>query len=342
MRRLRVSALAGLMTAVCLAGNVAAQPTPPAAPVSRPWADGVSPEEQRAALALFNEGNAQLRDSLFPKAAEKYREALTHWQHPAIHYNLALALVNLDQPIEMYQALEKAMQYGPAPIDDDKFDRAKGLKTLVEKQLANVEYTVDIPGAVLSFDGKESFTGPGTWKQMVTAGEHAVLVRATGYVPTQFNSKIAGGEVDKQDIVLFTENQLMREKRLMGGWVPITVGVTGLAILGGGIFLHQQAKGDFTDYDTGIRNCAATDPTGGCSSPPAGLPELKSSAETKQTIAMGLYAVGGVAVATSITLFILNRPTLVRIKPQEVEEASFRLTPVVSPGLTGFAASGRF
>ncbi len=341
MRRLRVSALAGLMTALVLAGNVTAQPAP-AAPVSRPWADGVSQEEQRAALALFNEGNALLRDSIFPKAAEKYREALTHWQHPAIHYNLALALVNLDQPIEMFQALEKAMQYGPAPIDEDKFDRAKGLKILVEKQLANVEYTIDIPGAVLSFDGKESFTGPGTWKQMVTAGEHAVLVRATGYVPTQFNSKIAGGEVDKQDIVLFTENQLMREKRLMPGWVPITVGVTGLAILGGGIFLHQAAKSDFTDYDAGIRDCAATDPTGGCSSPPAGVPELKSSAETKQTIAIGLYALGGVAVATSVTLFVLNRPTLVRIKPREAEEASFRLTPVVSPGLTGFAASGRF
>ena len=140
MRRLRVSALAGLMTALVLAGNVAAQPaTPatPAAPGPRPWADGVSQEEQRAALALFNEGNAQLRDSIFPKAAEKYREALTHWQHPAIHYNLALALVNLEQPIEMFRALEKAMEYGPGPIDEDKFDRAKSLKILLEKQLGS-------------------------------------------------------------------------------------------------------------------------------------------------------------------------------------------------------------
>src|SRR5689334_15714480 len=43
----------------------------------RPWAKGVSPDEQKAALDLFNEGNNLLRDALFPKAVEKYREALS-------------------------------------------------------------------------------------------------------------------------------------------------------------------------------------------------------------------------------------------------------------------------
>jgi len=111
----------------------------------RPWAKGISPEEQKAALDLFNEGNNLLRDALFPKAAEKYREALTHWEHPAIYYNLALALVNLDQPVEMYDALDKAMAFGAAPLDADKYDRAKGYKILVEKQLALVEYTIATP-----------------------------------------------------------------------------------------------------------------------------------------------------------------------------------------------------
>jgi hypothetical protein len=338
--------LAGALAASLATGSATAQPTPPAPPGTptgggRPWAQGVSADEQRAALALFTEGNSLLKDSLVPKAAEKYREALKHWDHPAIHYNLALALVNLDQPIALYQALEKAMQYGPAPIDEDKFERAKNLKTLTEKQLANVEYTVEVPGSVIVFDGKEVFTGPGTWKQLVPAGEHAVLARADGYVTTQFQAKIVGGETATQNIELYTESQLLREKRLMPAWIPYAIGGLGIAVGAGGFFLQRSARDDFAAYDLGVKNCAATDPTGGCTMPPAGLFDKKSSAENKQAIAIGAYAFGGVAVAAGVTLFVLNRPTLVRIKPKSAEEG-VSVTPVVSPHLTGVAASGHF
>src|SRR5687768_7442231 len=68
----------------------------------RPWARGVSNERQQAAQVAFREGNVQLNNGLFVQAVDKYRSALTHWDHPAIHYNLALALLNLDQPIEVF------------------------------------------------------------------------------------------------------------------------------------------------------------------------------------------------------------------------------------------------
>ena len=69
----------------------------PASTPDRPWAKGVSPEAQKAADELFRQGNDLLRESLFVQAATKYREALRRWDHPGIHYNLALALLNLDQ-----------------------------------------------------------------------------------------------------------------------------------------------------------------------------------------------------------------------------------------------------
>jgi len=242
----------------------------------------------------------------------------------------------------MYHELEKAMAYGSAPIDEDKFRRAKDLKTLVEKQLANIEYSCDIPGSTVVFDGKEVFTGPGTWKQLIPAGEHAVLVRAEGYVASQANLKIAGGETVKQECQLFTEGQLLREKRLMPGWIPFSIGGTGLAIIGGGVLLHLSAKSTFADYDKGVKECAAGDPTGGCAMPPAGLFDKKSSAELKQNVAIGLYAVGGAALAAGVTLVVLNRPTTYRVDPKEIDGTAFQLTPVVGPGLTGIAASGRF
>jgi hypothetical protein len=54
------------------------------------------------------------------------------------------------------------------------------------------------------------------------------------------------------------------------------------------------------------------------------------------------YAFGGVALATGITLFVLNRPTLVRFNPWESSDEGVSVTPVISPHLTGVAASGRF
>jgi hypothetical protein len=65
----------------------------------RPWAKGVSRSRRRAAARLFFEANKQLGEQFFKQAAETYREALKHWEHPAIHYNLSLALVNPAQPV---------------------------------------------------------------------------------------------------------------------------------------------------------------------------------------------------------------------------------------------------
>lgn len=310
----------------------------------RPWAKGVSPDEQRAALALFNEANSLLRDALFPKAVEKYREALAHWDHPAIHYNLALALVNLDQPVEMFDALDKAMAFGAAPLDADKYDRAKGYKILVEKQLALVELSIAVPAATVVFDGKQVLTGPGTWEARVRSGEHAIVARAEGYSPTQLNQRIEGGEVSRLDLKLFTDAELTRYKRRFPTWLPWTVSAVGVAILGTGALLHLQARGKFDDYDDAIHDCAMNQDTGGCMAGPE-VTDLKSSAETKQTIAFSLYAAGGVALAGGIVLIVLNQRESYRIDPfaeQRPSEPAVSVTPVLGPDLAGVAASGRF
>src|SRR5947209_4560930 len=158
-----------VMTAVglCLAmGTAAADDTPPPAPNTttaekagtneslqnggdaRPWAAGVAQAEQQKALQLFHDGNVQLNDGLFAKAAEKYREALKHWDHPAIHYNLALAQMNLDQPIDAYNNMQQSLKYGEPPLQSkDKFDHAKEYMLLLEKEIATVEVSCDKPGA---------------------------------------------------------------------------------------------------------------------------------------------------------------------------------------------------
>ena len=310
----------------------------------RPWAKGVTPEEQKTALALFSEGNKLLRDSIFVQAAEKYKEALTHWDHPAIHYNLALALVNLDQPVEMHASLEKAMAFGAPPLGEDKFARAKDFKLLVEKSLATVEYSVSVPGAVILFDGKEVLQGPGTWKALVRAGEHAVAARAPGYAPTQLNPKLGGGETSRLELKLFTDAELTREKRKMPVWVPYSVLGTGVVIAGVGALLHTSARASFDEYDAAIQQCALTDPSGGCSMRTPAVTDLESTAQSRQTLAITAYTVGGLAIAAGVALVIINRPEAYRIDPFKESAAAGGVSwaPLLGPDLAGLSAAGHF
>lgn len=357
------SFVSSLTVALSFAAGVAvatAQPAPdvPADPVNnkplteddlakaqredaRPWAKGVSATEQQSALSLFKEGNALLRDQFFPKAVAKYQEALGHWKHPAIYYNLALALVNLDEPLEIYDALEAAMEYGAAPLDAEKLDRAKSTMLLVEKQIGNVEYTLAVTGATLVLDGKEAFTGPGTYKARVRAGEHTVVARAEGYTPVPLTVKILGGTTSAITIPMYTDKELTRETRRMPNAVPYAVLGGGVLVVGLGAFLHTTAKTNFDDYDQAIVNCAAADPTGGCTTLPSGVADKKTTAESRQTLAIAAYTVGGLALAGGIVLVILNRPRVFRIDPTK-GSSDLAITPVLTPTQAGLAFGGSF
>ena len=124
---------------------------------------------QAGNVNIANKGNVQLNDGLFAKAADIYKQALTHWDHPAIHYNLALALMNLDQPIDSQENFQMAVKFGDAPLQSkDKFDHAKDYILLLDKQIGEVEVTCNKPGTKVSLDGKEVFTAPGTWRSLPT------------------------------------------------------------------------------------------------------------------------------------------------------------------------------
>lgn len=333
-------------------GPAAAQPASPQGPApggqnpasgpgsssesERPWAKGVSPEDQKEALRLFYEGNAMLKDSLFVPAAAKYREALSHWDHPAIHYNLALALANLDQPLEVYQSLEKAISYGPAPLDGEKYEHASSYKALIEKQLARAEITCDIEGAEVSLDGKPLFVAPGKWEGYLRASNHTVTARATGYIETSLTRTLPAGKVTQVPVRLYTDVQLTRYRRHWAVWKPWAVTGGSALALAAGAALHLTAKGDIESFDRAIRACGDI----GCV-PEGSLLAGKNRAGTLQGTAVALYAIGGAALATGLTLVYINRSQPYRLKVDELER-ELRVAPVIAPNQAGFVASFRF
>ncbi|HVV85133.1 MAG TPA: tetratricopeptide repeat protein, partial [Kofleriaceae bacterium] len=116
------------------AGMGAASPALPSAPLpaadERPWARGVSADRQDRALALFTTGNGALQDGDAARAIASYRQALARWNHPAIHYNLAVALLQQGDRDQAAAELRAALAY-PAALGADKTATAK-------KQLAQL------------------------------------------------------------------------------------------------------------------------------------------------------------------------------------------------------------
>ena len=301
----------------------------------RPWAKGISQDQQRAAVALFEAGNGLLKESIFLKAVENYRKALALWDHPGIHYNLALALLNLDQPIEVHEHLMKAMAYGPEPLENEKFEYARNYKTLVEKQLARVEITCDSPGAVVTMDGQKLFVAPGRYAGMVRPGAHSILATREGYVPSDMSRTILPGETTKLDLKLYTNDDLIQYRRRWPAATPWLVVGAGVAMAAGSGWMHMQARDNLGTFDRGIIAC------GGCLLTP-NLADTLNRGKTLQTAAIGGYALGGAALVTGAVLVYLNQPEPYRVDPKDKQLEVVGISPVLSGETRGVQALFRF
>jgi hypothetical protein len=316
----------------------------------RPWARGVSPQDQKIALQMFHDGNVQLNDGVFVKAAEKYREALKHWQHPAIHYNLALALLNLDQPIEVYNSLNKAIAFGAAPLEKEKYEHAKEYLLLIQQQLADIEVSCDKKGAKVSVDGKEAFTvgkpDPVTgqlltkFAEKVKIGKHQFVAEKEGYQARIKAPYIGPGEHFRIELKLYTAEDLTRyHRKFEKTWIPYAVAGGGLVVAGVGALLQLSAKSSYNDFDKRIEACSMNN--SGCTAS-SDLTNIKNSGDTKKTASYVAYGVAAGAVLTGIALAVINRRRPYQIKPEEISGEQLSIAPIVAPGMSGVAAMGHF
>jgi tetratricopeptide (TPR) repeat protein len=350
--------LKAIAIAIALAAVTAhAQPAPGPAPekagtdetlqngidAARPWASGVKATEQQAALALFHEGNVQLNDGLFAKASEKYKEALTHWDHPAIHYNLALALMNLDQPIDAFDNFQLAIKYGEAPLQSkDKFDNAKNYMVVLDKEIGEVEVTCNKVGAKVAVDGKEVFTAPGTYKGKVRAGKHTIVATLEGH-PTRVDAPyISPGAPFRIELKLYTVAELTRYRRKWEtSWTPYVVMGGGVAVGAVGGLLELLASNKYKSYDDQVAACNTMNM--GCANS-SSLKDLRSSGDTLKDVGFAMYGIGAAAVVTGAVLWFINRPEAYQIRAEDLqpEPPAVSVTPVVTPTFAGAALAGRF
>jgi hypothetical protein len=312
---------------------------PSVEPDTRPWASGVPEEEQRRAQQLFAEGNEFLDNLGYATAAAKFRQAIEHWAHPAIQYNLAIALIKLDQPIEAYGSITQALRYGAAPLDSEQYQQALNYQQLLRKQIGEVELSCAQDGVKVKLDGKLVLTGSGTTRALLLLGEHQLVASKPGLRTVTRSLLVSSSATMKVRLRLFTEEELTGSKRYWKSWQPwaVVAAGTGIAVAGGALH-YWGARANIEAFDDQLaRDCPF-----GCHDNEPGSPyALLRTGELQQKFAWGSYVVGGVIAATGIVGVVVNLPRQVPLD-RSSEETRITIGISPSPAGAGLRIAGRF
>ncbi|WP_428266935.1 hypothetical protein [Haliangium sp.] len=288
------------------------------------WGGGASPAERRSARDLFLEANEMVRQRYFAIAVDKFQEAIALWNHPAFHHNQAIAHINLDQPIEAYEALERAVEHGPAPLGEVRYQQARRHLTLLGERLVRIQIACPEPGAQVLLDSRILFTGPGEYQGLVRPGVHQIVATKPGLPPDLEQPVLSAGETRRIEIGRWNREIEVMERR-WGAWVPWVAVSAGAAVVLGAGYLDWRSSTDFDRFDRDFR--------GQC---PGGCQDAQVERETRGYLDLGedrqrlsalSYAVGGAALITGGVLLYLNRERPVLRKALELERVS--ITPRV-------------
>ncbi len=271
---------------------------------SHPWSKGVSEEDKQIARELFASGNSLMKESICITAAKKYTAALKRWNHPAIRYNLAVALINLDRPIEMYRHLTAAINGGLEQLSKERFEQAKNYLALLETQLVRVRIQCDVRGAHVLMDGRHLFNAPGKFEDIIRPGPHSIKASKEGYVTNEVSRLLEGGANFDLYLQLKTLEELTEMRRRWPAWKPWALVGAGavIALAGGG--LHYLGNQQIRDYDKiSAHECKSKD---GCNA--RDFSSKLDNGALMQKLGIGAYAVGGAALITGAVFTYLNRP----------------------------------
>jgi len=274
-----------------------------------PWAQGVAKDKQTQANALFAEGNELFAQQAHAPALEKYKAAVTLWDHPLIEFNMAVTLVRLDRILGAADALDKALRFGEAPFPSaEQYQQALDYKKLIAGRVGTLQLSCDARATVL-LDGQAWLTCPGNREARVLAGEHVIVAEREGYYPLTRHVLVPGGGTAHEALSLV---RLDRVKLVYPTprWVPWAIAGGGLAVTLGGLGFYVAGNNQMDRFEA---NFAMLCPTG-CSTDLDATPterqlsEQRDSARLKGAVGVSMMAVGGAVVVGGVVWAILNKP----------------------------------
>ena len=303
-------------------------------PSDMPWHQGVSPEDQQAARQLLGEAAELKSQLLLTEALAKYQQALSHWKHPELQFELATVLMKSAQPLRAYQYLRAALDWGDDALPDADRARAAEMETtLMTKHLATLAVTCSEPDAEVKLDGKPLVIGPGAKLSVVRPGEHVITASKPGYFAVVKPVTVVAGN---RGIVAIKMNEdRVYNVRRWKAWKPWAVVSAGVAtsLIGTGLLIQSSR-----DFDQADRDFQAMCELGATCAPDS--PSSYNRAIWERRFATGAFIVGGLTVTTGLAMVFFNRAEAQRT--QKRDESTFKLNASVSPDGAGLTARFRF
>jgi len=280
------------------------------------WSRGVPEAAQTRALQLFREGNVFLEEGKYTDAVPKYELALSAWDHPNIHFNMAICLINMRQPLAAWNHLQQALRFGDAPLGKQHHAEAMSYVAALDASLAQLTVRSTQPGIRVMVDGAQVLDGPGEHTMRVLAGKHQLVASLPGYATQSRALDLPAGKTTAEQIALVPEKiQVRRENydRRWPWWAPWAVVGGGVVLGGAGAGIYVAARTELKHYDQAF---AAMCPEG-CpeSTLPADLRARKANATRNSGVAIGMWVAAGVLGITGGVMAVLNRPYKLEERP---------------------------
>ncbi len=274
---------------------------------SAPWSAGVSAEQKAAAHQLLEAGNALFLEHKYADALERYNSAVSHWDHPAIRFNIVRCLIQLDRAAEASDNLELALKYGSTPLEDAVYAEAIAYQKLLAKQTGELVVRCDQPAVMITLDGQPFAKCPGSETRRVATGRHQLVAARDGFLTKTSDVEVSGGKRDEVSVTLIPLAETARVVHRWPAWVPWVVFGGGLAVVGAGALLEGFASSKMSDFDRALlRDCAGL----GCGPDhpmPAADAHLESTARLYSGIGGAVLATGAAATIAGGVLLYMNR-----------------------------------
>lgn len=297
-----------------------------------PWTDGVPAERQEVARTSFQNARAREDRADLEAAKTAYLLALSNWDHPKIHGNLAHLLARLDRPREAYAHVRQALRYGELPYTCEQTVLAdlRRLATRLRKRVSEVIINCPRGAADVTLNGTRLCERDRQERVLLEAREHTLVAEAAGKTSVTRIIGTLGGERTTIDLQLSPVRKFAAWKP----WLLVGSGVL-LGALGG--VSHARARTNLARAD----DLADTCPSGpeGCPADSHKSQAIRVALEREgihRGVAIVSYVSGAALLISGVALVFYNQA-----RTSEVYERGDRrgltVVPMIELGAAGKA-----
>jgi len=311
---------------IAAGGRAQAAPAAPAVPEQRPAAaekklrikieipaqtrnyteQTLKPQRERG-RKLFQRGNQMFERREVDNAIKLYRQAYKLWPHPRVLFNIAVSLGFLSRPLESARTFRTVLEYGPEPINKQRFKQASERYIELMGQLTNLIITCQDQGAKLYINGKPVGTAPMLNKKVTLGpGTHMITASLSGKVPYSAQVRLSPGELKRVQISLQAFSDVVRYRKVSRyHWAVPTIVTIGAALLaGGGVGLLMSGRNSVGTIQDEVNQAIATY---GTSVPFYYDTNKESQALGMQKGGWALLGTAGAAAVTALVLWIMRK-----------------------------------